>query len=122
MRNILIALFVIGIGWAAWDAFTRVDPEWKKSECYDGISYSLHQRDDARWVICIRNSYMERLAVDFRVEWEGGSENGTGLVSTGQQACFIVKPGENPKATIESLWVVNPKGEIIEKIYECDNE
>jgi hypothetical protein len=117
MRNILIALFVLGIGWAVWNDYSRVDPEWKESECYDGISYSLHQREDDRWVLCIRNSYMERMAVDFKV----GGKSETGLVSTGQQACFIVEPGDDPKAEIEGLSLAGADGRIIERLYGCDD-
>lgn len=118
MRNILIVLFVLGIGWAAWNDYSRVDPEWKKSECYDRITYSLHQREeDDRWVICIRSTYMQRMAVTFNVD--GKSE--TGLVSAGQQACFMVEPGENPSAEIEALSLASQEGEII-GMYECDKQ
>lgn len=119
MRNILIVLFILGIGWAAWSDYVRVDPEWKESDCYDRITYSLHQRQDERWVICIRNTYMERLAVSFKVEWDGGSKSGIGLVSAGQEACFFVEPGENPKASIEDLNFAGPDGTVLEK-YGCD--
>lgn len=54
---IVAILLILGIGWAAWDDLSRKDPEWKKSECYKGIEYSVHQDKDDRWVLGIRNRY-----------------------------------------------------------------
>ncbi len=54
---IVAILLILGIGWAAWDDLSRKDPEWKKSECYTGLEYSVHQDKDDRWVLGIRNRY-----------------------------------------------------------------
>jgi len=118
---IIFILIVIGIGWAAMQDYNRVDPNWKKDKCHKGISYSLHQREsDDRWVIGIRNFYLERLAVKFNVKWDGGQVEETGLVRMGETSYFFVNPGENPTAKIKSIYFAESDGTILQEIKECE--
>jgi len=118
---IIVGLIALGIGWAAWMDYKRVDPDWKEDSCHSGISYSLHQREsDERWVVGIRNRYMERLAVTFKVEWKGGSEEKTGLLRQGEAAYFLVEPGEEATAKITGLNFAAADGTVLEEIKECE--
>lgn len=113
---IVVALLAIGIGWAAWMDWKRVDPDWKDDECHKGISYSVHQREsDESWVIGVRNRYLERLAVSFSIRHDGKSEVRTGLLRKGEKAFFML-PGENPEAEISGVYFADEDGNIIEEM------
>ena len=117
---IIVGLITLGIAWAAWMDYKRVDPNWKKDKCHTGINYSLHQREsDEKWVVGIRNLYLERLAVTFKVEWNGGSLQKTGLLRQGETAYFPVEPGDNATAKITGLNFATEDGTILEEIKEC---
>lgn len=117
---IIFCLIALGIGWAAWMDYKRVDPNWKDDQCHGGISYSLHQREsDERWVIGIRNRYMERLAVTFKIEWKGGSEEKTGLLRQGEIAYFFAEHGEGATAKITRLHYAAEDGTVLGEI-ECE--
>lgn len=107
----------MGLGWAAWNDYNRVDPNWKSDSCFKGIYYSLHQDEQDNWLICISNRYMNRLAVGFKV----GNKSNYCILRQGERSCFRVEPGDNPSAEIE--WVgFAPEGGEIEKITDCDND
>lgn len=118
---IIFILIVVGIGWAAFMDYKRVDPNWKEDKCHSGINYSLHQREsDEKWVVGIRNFYLERLAVTYNVKWNGGSIEKTGLVRMGETAYFIVNPGENASVSIKDIYLSEEDGTILEKIKKCE--
>jgi len=120
-EHIFLLLFLAGIGWAAWNDLSRVEPDWKKDPCHTGISYSLHQREeDDRWVIGFRNGYVERLAVQFEIEWDGGRIEKAGLLRQGETAYFPVEPGDGASARVTGLYYADPEGNVGEEIKGCE--
>jgi len=116
---IIVSLIAIGIAWAAWMDYRRVDPLWKKDPCHEGISYSVHQREsDERWVIGIRNMYVQRVVVRWKASWNGGEYPQQALLRKGEVGYYFL-PGEQPGAKIEGLALASEDGQIIGEL-ACD--
>ena len=66
--KLIVAFFAIGLAWAAYDDMSKKDPEWIKDDCNEGLEHSVHQRNDATWVVCVKNSYVEEVKTFVRLK------------------------------------------------------
>jgi len=65
---VIFLLLVAGIGWAAYDDWSKKDPDWIPNKCNPGLETSIHQKDDGSWVIGVRSNYTESIKTFVKIK------------------------------------------------------